>query len=537
SDFDQLPHNVPVTATIADIEEKKGFIDHYRFVIEVKTKGGSKYFIYRRYREFFTLHQNLESKYSPEDAEKPGPNTCLLPPLPGKIFIGNKKEIAEGRIPELNTYMKVISAGWALRMDGCRMARSDSPTTFHQSPTIPSPPRLLGLPVWFLLDDTLRMFFYQTDQDSQQQPRALRRLRPQTRKVKTVKPKMDLFSSPRAEVMFDFRGNGKEELNLKKGEVIFLLQRVNADWLEGTVNNQTGIFPQSFVKIIKPLPDVSAEGEDEGHTYSCLRCFLLSPAGVDTRDVCVEEDLTTQPTHKDLLTLMRNVFKVNDIALNYRDPEGDLIRVLDDEDIQLMVKESRDQQGKVKRPVNQFPWELHFASVTVSSPTRGDTSAVLSPLTPERRQMQVGVLLSVTQRTEERGIDFHFTNILGRETDTGVLRWDPQPALQEKLRRLLFSVPPASSLVCVKCGQADCAAGLLCGSGWLPATSSLPAHTGMQSQTTNSPFVSQHIYTVTHTRQGPAQVRPAATGTRPADKPGSSEEHAQPGLPELRLPH
>lgn len=32
--------------------------------------------------------------------------------------------------------------------------------------------------------------------------------------------------------MFDFRGNGKEELNLKKGEVIFLLQRVNADWLE-----------------------------------------------------------------------------------------------------------------------------------------------------------------------------------------------------------------------------------------------------------------------------------------------------------------
>ncbi len=32
--------------------------------------------------------------------------------------------------------------------------------------------------------------------------------------------------------MFDFRGNSKTELNLKKGEVIFLLQRVNADWLE-----------------------------------------------------------------------------------------------------------------------------------------------------------------------------------------------------------------------------------------------------------------------------------------------------------------
>ncbi|XP_017262994.1 neutrophil cytosol factor 4 [Kryptolebias marmoratus] len=328
SDFDQLPHNIPISATIADIEEKKGFIDYYRFVIEVKTKGGSKYLIYRRYREFFNLHQILESKYSPENTDRPGPNTCVLPSLPGKIYIGNKQEIAESRIPELNTYMK----------------------------------RLLGLPTWLLLDDALRMFFYQTDRDSQHQPRALRRLRPPTRKVKTVKPKMDLFSSPRAEAMFDFRGNGKAELNLKRGEVIFLLQRVNADWLEGTVNNQTGIFPESFVKIIKPLPE--SDSESEGGGYSCLRCFLLTPSGVETRDVCVQEDLNIQPTHKDLLSRMRNVFQVEDIALNYRDAEGDLIRILDDEDIQLMIREARSQQGKVNRPVNQFPWELH---VTMAS--------------------------------------------------------------------------------------------------------------------------------------------------------------------------
>ncbi|XP_031585913.1 neutrophil cytosol factor 4 [Oreochromis aureus] len=331
SDFDQLPLNIPVSATIADIEENKGFIDYFRFVIEVKTKGESKYLIYRRYREFFNLHQILEARYSPENPAKLGPNTCILPPLPGKIFIGNKKDIAESRIPELNTYMK----------------------------------RLLGLPTWVLLDEALRMFFYQTEQDSEHQPRALRRLRPNTRKVKQVKSqKMDLFSSPRAEAMFDFRGNSKAELNLKKGEVIFLLRRVNADWLEGTVNNQTGIFPETFVKIIKPLPESDSEGEGGGHTYSCLRCFLLTPSGVDTRDVCVQEDLSIQPSYKDLLSRMRNVFKVDDIALNYRDPDGDLIRILDDEDVQLMIKEGRRQQHKVKRPVNQFPWELH---VTMAS--------------------------------------------------------------------------------------------------------------------------------------------------------------------------
>ncbi|CAB1416082.1 unnamed protein product [Pleuronectes platessa] len=330
SDFDQLPDNVPISATIADIEEKKGFIDYFRFVIEVKTKGGSKYLIYRRYREFFNLHQVLEARYSPEDPEKPTANTCVLPSLPGKVFMGVKQEIAESRIPELNTYMK----------------------------------GLLGLPTWFLLSDALRMFFYQTDRDSKHQPQALRRLRPPTRRIKTVKPKMELFSSPRAEAMFDFRGNDKSELNLKRGEVIFLLRRVNADWLEGTVNNQTGIFPESFVKIIKPLPESESEGEGGAHTYSCLRCFLLTPSGVATRDVCVQEDLTIQPSHKELLSRMRNVFKEEDIALNYRDPEGDLIRILDDEDVQLMIKESCRQQVDHKRPVNQFPWELH---VTLTS--------------------------------------------------------------------------------------------------------------------------------------------------------------------------
>ncbi|KAI7791487.1 neutrophil cytosol factor 4 [Triplophysa rosa] len=330
SDFDQLPDNIPVSATIADVEEKKGFIVYYRFVIEVKTKGNRKYLIYRRYRQFFTLHESLQLKYSPE--AQSGYYTCKLPILPGKVYMGNKKEIAESRIPELNNYMK----------------------------------RLLCLPTWVLLDDLIRMFFYQTESDSQQVPRALRRLRPPTRRVKTIKPKTDLLSAPRAEAVFDFSGSGRLELSLKAGDVIFLLRRVNTDWLEGTVRDKTGIFPDSFVKIIKPLPE--SQSDDEGGaskngdcaqgSYSCLRCNMLKPEGIDTRDICVEEDISIQPSYQELLSRMRDVFQVEDIALNYRDPEGDVIRVLDDEDVMLLVRESKRTGSKVKRPVNQFPWEL-----------------------------------------------------------------------------------------------------------------------------------------------------------------------------------
>ncbi|XP_027024291.1 neutrophil cytosol factor 4 isoform X2 [Tachysurus fulvidraco] len=349
SDFEQLPHNVPVSATIADVDEKKGFIVYYRFVIEVKTKGGSKYLIYRRYSEFYTLHQNLEQKFSPESAS--GPYTVALPTLPGKVYVGNKQEIAENRIPELNTYMK----------------------------------RLLCLPVWVLLDDLIRMFFYQTEYDSLQVPKALRRLRPPTRKVKTEKqPKTDLLSSPRAEALFDFNGNGRLELSLKMGEVIFLLRRVNADWLEGTVKDRIGIFPKSFVKIIKPLPDSDSDEEGgaskkkEGPgSYSCLHCFLMHPEGVDERDVCVEEDLSTQPSYFDLLERMREVFQVDDIALNYRDSEGDLVRLLDDEDVALMILESKRHGSKVKRPVNQYPWELCVTHSNNLSVYNNDTCMIL----------------------------------------------------------------------------------------------------------------------------------------------------------------
>ncbi|KAK1886935.1 Neutrophil cytosol factor 4 [Dissostichus eleginoides] len=138
------------------------------------------------------------------------------------------------------------------------------------------------------------------------------------------------------------------------------MEGVEMEW--GTVNNQTGIFPQSFVKIIKPLPE--SEVEAGAPTYSCLRCFLLTPSGVETRDVCVQEDLTIQPTYKELLSRMRNVFKEDDISINYRDAEGDLIRILEDEDVQLMIRESRTQRDRIKRPANQFLWEIHVSATS-----------------------------------------------------------------------------------------------------------------------------------------------------------------------------
>ncbi|XP_048657886.1 neutrophil cytosol factor 4 isoform X4 [Marmota marmota marmota] len=286
------------------------------FVIEVKTKGGSKYLIYRRYRQFYALQSKLEERFGPES--KTSRFTCSLPTLPVKVYVGVKQEIAEMRIPALNAYMK----------------------------------KLLSLPVWVLMDPDVRIFFYQSTYDSEQVPQALRRLRPRTRKVKSVSskgPSVDRMEAPRAEALFDFTGNRKLELSFKAGDVIFLLSRVNKDWLEGTSQGATGIFPTSFVKILKDFPE-----EDDPTNW--LRCFYYEDTISTIKDIAVEEDLNSTPLFKDLLELMRREFQREDIALNYQDAEGDLVRLLSDEDVRLMVKQA---QGLPSQK-HLFPWKLHI---------------------------------------------------------------------------------------------------------------------------------------------------------------------------------
>ncbi|KAM4720816.1 neutrophil cytosol factor 4 isoform 1-T2 [Rhinophrynus dorsalis] len=312
SDFEQLPEDVAVSAHIADVEERRGFSVYYMFVIEVKTKGGSKYFIYRRYSQFFTLHNKLEENYGPEKGVPP--LICPLPSFPAKIYVGNKKDIAEARIPLLNAYMKV----------------------------------LLNSPVWLLLDEDLRLFFYQTTFDRERIPQGLRRLRPQTRKIKQSTKHISDGDRPRAEVLFDFKGNAALELNLKSGDLIYLLSRVNKEWLEGTVGDRTGIFPQSFVRIIKDLPE-------EQYPVSLLRCYFHDQDMCLIRDIPLEEDVKKCPSYKELLHLIRNQFPGTEVALNMKDIDGELIRLLDNNDMELLITRGK----QIPRAKNYFPWELH----------------------------------------------------------------------------------------------------------------------------------------------------------------------------------
>nr|XP_058164738.1 neutrophil cytosol factor 4 isoform X1 [Dasypus novemcinctus] len=258
--------------------------------------------------------------------------------------------------PILMRFLNSRFCSWARnalagREGPCREDRAGVPTTPPPPCTLTRTQKLLGLPIWVLMDEDVRIFFYQSPYDSEQVPQALRRLRPRTRKVKSVSPQgpgFDGLAAPRAEALFDFTGNSKLELSFKAGDVIFLLSRVNKDWLEGTVRGTTGIFPLSFVKILKDFSE-----EDDPTNW--LRCYYYEDTISTIKDIAVEEDLSSTPLFKDLLELMRREFQREDIALNYRDAEGDLVRLLSDEDVGLMVRQARGLPSQKRL----FPWKLH----------------------------------------------------------------------------------------------------------------------------------------------------------------------------------
>ncbi|XP_012141809.2 SH3 domain-containing lethal (3) 05822 isoform X2 [Megachile rotundata] len=61
---------------------------------------------------------------------------------------------------------------------------------------------------------------------------------------------------PYGVALYDFPVTHADDLPFKEGDIIYLIRKVNDDWMEGRTGNRQGIFPINFIDIKVPLPGV-----------------------------------------------------------------------------------------------------------------------------------------------------------------------------------------------------------------------------------------------------------------------------------------
>ncbi len=54
--------------------------------------------------------------------------------------------------------------------------------------------------------------------------------------------------------MDTFEGETPDDLSFHKGDVIILTERIDDSWLRGTLDGQSGMFPQVFVDVCVDIP-------------------------------------------------------------------------------------------------------------------------------------------------------------------------------------------------------------------------------------------------------------------------------------------
>lgn len=167
----------------------------------------------------------------------------------------------------------------------------------------------------------------------------------------------------RCKVVYSYKQNNNDELNLGVGDVIEVLEEVEEGWWRGRLNNNTGVFPSNFVVLIDASPQsahrqsklggsaVSAADMVATNNANNLKVSAVSAAAAATVNLLAhEKDAPLLPPKP-----VRELCKV---LYPYEPANGDELELIEGDVITIISRELPDKgwwKGELHGKVGVFP--------------------------------------------------------------------------------------------------------------------------------------------------------------------------------------
>ena len=95
-------------------------------------------------------------------------------------------------------------------------------------------------------------------------------------KIESAPKNPATLNQPCAKALYDYVPQEPGDLGFKKGDIIILKKRVDANWYHGERNSSQGFFPASYVHIITPLPNATVP--------QCVALYDFKMSAEDEKD-------------------------------------------------------------------------------------------------------------------------------------------------------------------------------------------------------------------------------------------------------------
>ncbi|KAK5604683.1 hypothetical protein CRENBAI_012891 [Crenichthys baileyi] len=199
------------------------------------------------------------------------------------------------------------------------------------------------------------------------------------------------------QVMFDYKAKKWDELELKKGDVVAILNKETEDegWWEGELNGRCGFFPDNFVMVLPPKDSLQSGMTRQPPARGNSMKVLAKKEGtaVETNDQAKTKD--DKPEHKDFRsnpptkvklpcikpspppvkekpnTLLPNITNGDAAPITPKEPEEKKVDTFDGMDVQT-EKLSHPTANRAKPPQRRPPTALSTTTQTQNATDQTD---------------------------------------------------------------------------------------------------------------------------------------------------------------------